>query len=122
MADIVDVKELLINTITTERKLPILLQGSMSSDTAYPDSFYTFWNNDSSDSGFYDNNETVTIWDFDLNFYSNDPTTVNTELLEAKRALKAVGFIVNGAGYDVISDEVSHTGRGINLIYIQKVR
>lgn len=116
----VDVKELLINTLNTNFKdYPVYLQGSISRDETYPDSFFTFWNNSSNDSGFYDNSETECIWDFDLNFYSSDPTLVNTVLLSAKSALKGVGFIPDGNGYDVMSDEATHTGRGINLLFIQ---
>ena len=120
MAEVTDVKTLLINTLTTEFKLPIYLQGSMSADAVYPDSFFTFWNNATEDSNFYNNTETQTIWDFDLTFYSNDPAKVNTMLMSAKTLLKSVGFIINGSGYDVLSDEVSHSGRGINLIYIER--
>ena len=123
MADIVDVKSLLLITLATEFKnYPVYLQGSLSDTDAYPDSFFTFWNNDTSDSAFYDNSETETIWDIDLNFYSNDPTTVNSTLMTAKSVLKAAGFICQGAGYDVVSDEKSHTGRGMNILYIQKLK
>lgn len=117
----VDVKLLLLNTLnTTFHEYPVCLQGSLSDDDVYPASFFTYWNNDTSDNAFYDNTESKTIWDLDLNFYSNDPVLVNSVLLEAKSALKAVGFIINGSGHDVISDESSHTGRGINLIFIQR--
>lgn len=123
MAELIDVKLLFINTLNTAFKdYPVYLQGSLSDDDAYPASFFTYWNNNTSDNAFYDNTESETIWDLDLNFYSNDPVLVNTVLLEAKAALKSVGFIVDGSGYDVISDEPTHTGRGINIIYIQKVR
>ena len=117
----VDVKLLLINTLnTTFQNYPIYLQGSLSDDDAYPASFFTYWNNSTADSAFYNNTETETIWDFDLNFYSNDPSLVNSVLLTAKAALKAVGFIIDGSGYDVISDEVTHTGRGMNLQFIEQ--
>lgn len=116
-----DVKQLLIDTLESFN-YPIILQGSLSNEDKYPDSFFTFFNNETSDDAFYDNKEFQTIWDFDLNFYSTDPELVNSVLLEAKRLLKAQNFIIDGAGYDVLSDEVTHTGRGMNLIYIQKVR
>lgn len=117
----VDVKLLLINTLNaTFATYPVRLQGSFSDSEVYPDDFFTYWNNDTNDSAFYDNAESETIWNFDLNFYSNNPLHVNSVLVEAKSALKAVGFIVDGTGYDVISDEPSHTGRGINLIYIEQ--
>lgn len=116
----VDVKLLLINTLKDEYDLPVIQQGSMSMDDEYPESFFTFWNNTTTDAAFYDDTETETIWDFDLNFYSDNPTSVNTMLLEAKTLLKGVGFIVDGSGYDVMSDEKTHTGRGINLLFIER--
>ena len=121
MTDVVDVKQLLISTLESF-EYPIYLQGSLSADDEYPDAFFTFWNNSTTDESFYNNNETQVIWDFDLNFYSNDPVLVNSVLRQAKATLKAVGFIPDGSGYDVISDEATHTGRGMNFLFIQKVR
>lgn len=116
-----DIKQLLIDTLSSF-DYPICQQGSMSNDEQYPDSFFTFFNNETNDDAFFDNQETMTIWDFDLNIYSIDPEVVNSALLEAKPLLKQAGFIVNGVGYDVLSDEPTHTGRGINILYIEKVR
>lgn len=117
-----NVKDLLISILKTQWKdYPIIQQGSMSDDEKYPDHFFTFFNNESYDESFYDNIETKTIWDFDLNFYSVDPVLVNSVLRTAKSLLKAAGFIVSGAGYDVISDEETHTGRGINVTYVEFV-
>lgn len=108
-------KDLLIE-ILESFGYPVFLQGSLSKDEAYPESFFTFWNNDSYDRSHY-NNETISyVWDFDVNFYSTDPTLVNTKLLDAKTKLKQQGFIVPGKGYDVASDEPTHTGRGINVL------
>ena len=108
-------KDLLIKTLETFG-YPVILQGTLNKDEAYPDSFFTFWNNDSFDEAFYDNKENETIWDFDVNFYSTDPALVNSTLIEAKTKLKQQGFIVSGKGYDVVSDEPTHTGRGINVL------
>lgn len=112
-------KDLLIETLS-QLNYPIFLQGSMGCDEIYPDSFFTFWNNDTYANAFYDNEEKSCVWDFDLNFYSIDPKLVNQVLLQAKVLLKKAGFIINGKGYDVASDEASHTGRGINLFKIEK--
>lgn len=120
--EIVDVKQLLISTLKSVfNDYPICLQGSMSDNDDYPANFFTYWNNETFDTTFYDNTENQTIWDFDLNFYSSNPVNVNNVLKTAKTALKTAGFIVNGTGHDVISDEPTHTGRGISLIYIQKL-
>lgn len=115
-----DVKKLLIDTLDDQYGWPVYVQGSLSDNDEYPASFFTFWNNSTEDSSFYNNTEHDTIWNFDLNFYSNDPMLVNVVLLEAKQLLKAVGFIPDGSGYDVLSDEPTHTGRGMNLIYIER--
>lgn len=112
-------KDLLIKTLEPFG-YPIFLQGSLNEDDAYPESFFTFWNNDTYDSAFYDNQEHKTIWDFDLNFYSVDPALVNEMLIKAKQKLKEQGFIVDGKGYDVLSDEPTHTGRGIHVLKTAK--
>lgn len=112
-------KDLLISTLEP-LGYPILLQGSLGEDEAYPTSFFTFWNNDTSGSEFYDNEEHSYVWDFDLNFYSIDPDLVNAKLIVAKQLLRAQGFIVTGKGYDVPSDEPTHTGRGIHVLKIEK--
>lgn len=112
-------KDLLIATLEP-LGFPIFLQGSLGKDEIYPESFFTFWNNSSDGDEFYDNEEHSTIWDFDLNFYSSDPSLVNTKLLEVKTKLKQAGFIITSKGYDVMSDEPTHTGRGINVQIIEK--
>lgn len=118
--EMIDVKELLISTLESF-EYPVYLQGSLSVDNDYPASFFTYWNNYTDDESFYDNTEHDVVWNIDLNFYSNDPMLVNTVLLQAKAALKAVGFIPDGSGHDVLSDEPTHTGRGLTLLFIQKV-
>lgn len=114
-----DVKQQLIDVLEAF-DFPVFLQGSLQEDEPYPDSFFTFWNNDTEDASFFDNNETRTIWNFDVNFYSCEPALVNTMLREAKKSLKAANFIVQGVGYDVVSDEPTHTGRGVEVIYIER--
>lgn len=98
---------------------PVKLQGSLGKDEKYPESFFTFWNNETPEGNHYDNGPVSFIWSFTVYFYSTDPTTVNTKLLEARELLRANGWIVIGKGYDVPSDEPSHTGRGMDLIFIE---
>lgn len=99
---------------------PVKLQGSLLPDESYPDSFFTFWNDSADGQSFYSNTENSIVWSYSVNFYSTDPLKVNSKLLEAKRLLNAAGFTVTGAGYDVMSDEPTHTGRGITVLYLQK--
>lgn len=111
-------EDLLISILET-LGYPVYLQGSLLPDEPYPDSFFTFWNDDSDGTSYYSNKENAIVWSYSLNFYSNNPTLVNTKLLEAKELLKAQGWVVSGAGYSVMSDEPTHTGRGITVLYKQ---
>lgn len=114
-----DVKQLLIDTVS-KFGYPVFLQGSLAPEDAYPASFFTFWNNDTPGSAFYDNSEREYVWDFDLNFYSNDPDSANSKLFDAVKALRKAGFIGGGKGHDAASDEPTHTGRGTNVYYIER--
>ena len=111
-------EDLLMETLK-EFGYPVIRQGSLTEDDEYPESFFTFWNNDSSGDGFYDNKDIRTEWDFDVNFYSTDPKLTYSEILKAKEKLRSVGFILSGKGYDVASDEPTHTGRGINALFME---
>jgi hypothetical protein len=112
-------EDLLISTIES-LGYPIFRQGSLGEDEPYPESFFTFWNNNTDGEEFYNNKENSIVWDFDLNFYSSDPSLVSTMLIKAKEKLKEHKFIIYGKGHDVRSDEVTHTGRGINVKIIEK--
>lgn len=113
-----DVKNNLITLLETFG-FPVRLQGSLAENEEYPDSFFTFWNNNTTDWNHYNNSETGYVWNFDVNFYSTSPTFVNTKLEEARALLKQNGYVIDGKGYDVASDQVTHTGRGITVIFIE---
>ena len=98
---------------------PVRLQGSFLQEESYPDSFFTYWNDASDGAGFYSNNETAIDWQYSVNFYSVNPLLTYSALLDAKRLLKEAGFIVSGAGYSIMSDEPTHTGRGMTARYRQ---
>lgn len=112
-------EDLLISTLEL-LKYPVRLQGSLLPEESYPDSFFTYWNDSADGSSFYSNEEGAIVWAYSLNFYSTDPLLVNSTILTAKVLLKEAGFIVTGAGYAVASDEPTHTGRGITVLYRQK--
>lgn len=112
-------EDLLIKTLEA-LGYPVRLQGSMTPEERYPEHFFTYWNDSADGSSFFDNTEGAIVWAYSLNFYSTNPLLVNSTLLTAKVLLKEEGFNVTGAGYDVMSDEPTHTGRGITVLYRQK--
>lgn len=99
---------------------PVRRQGSITGDEKYPKNFFTFWNNNSFDDSYYDNKPNKIIWDFDVNFYSEDVDVTYSVLKEAITLLQENSFMISGKGHDVYSDEPTHTGRGINVFYVEK--
>ena len=112
-------EDLLIETLE-QFGFPVKLQGTLLPDEPYPEHFFTFWNNNSYGQSYYDNEEETVIYNYDVNFYSINPEWVYTKLREAKDALKKAGFIVSGDGYSVASDEPTHDGRGMNVLYLRR--
>lgn len=98
---------------------PVYRQGSLTEDQPYPETFFTYWNVSSGDHAHYDDESYGTAWDFDVNVYSVDAALTYSLLLEARAALKSAGWIVPGKGYDVPTDEPTHTGRGMSALYLE---
>ena len=106
-------------TILTDLKFPVYRQGSFTEDQEFPESFFTYWNNDSWDGSHYDNDAVRWTWSFDVNFYSSDPSKIQKALDDAKKELKKNGWIVSGKGRDLPSGKESHTGRGFSAYFIE---
>lgn len=98
---------------------PVYRQGSFTSTDDYPDSFFTFWNENSPDHSHYDNQTYGTEWEFSVNFYSTDAALTYSVLDSARVLLKQNNWIVPSKGYDVVSDEDNHTGRGLTVLYLE---
>ena len=99
---------------------PVFLQGSLNPDEEYPETFFTFWNFETPEAGFYDNKASKAVWGFWIYIYSSNPALTDTELEKARQLLKANGWIATDKGQDVQSDEPTHTGRMIESYCIEK--
>lgn len=100
---------------------PSWLMHTMPADEVYPDAFFTFLAADAPFAMHYDNAPHAVAWAFAIGFYSNDPVKVDSVPLELARRLLAAGWIVEGLGEDVQSDEPTHTGRRITAYYVQNI-
>ena len=105
--------------ILSEINSNVFRQGTLNPDEGYPESFFTFWNNNSNDHAHYDNVDYGTAWDFTIYFYSADPAEVYTAIESARTALQAAGWIVPSKGFDVVSDVSTHTGRGLQIYNLE---
>ena len=100
-------------------KYPVIRQGSLAPDAPYPDIFITFWNRDESGHSYYDNDTANVVYQFDVNCYGKNPTTVYDTIDSIRTLLKSNGWIIVSRAYDVASDEISHIGRGIEVEYLK---
>ena len=100
-------------------KYPVIRQGSLAPDEKYPDTFFTCWNNSDYDHSNYDNKTFLSEESFDVNVYSTSADTVYSLQREAQALLKQNKFIIAQRGYDIASDEITHVGRGMEVIYLK---
>lgn len=110
-------KELLIETL---KKLgfPVLLESTLSPKD-YPDTFITFWQFDSSNSS-YDNDDMVTEWGFNVRLYSKSPTLVEENKKLILKTLKEAKFIPDGKGFDFTYEaETQHLGWSVDVYFLE---
>ena len=112
------VYELLFNTLQT-LGYSVFLQGTYTGET-YPDSFITIITNASDDREHYNDNPTSWTWDFTVIFYSKIPELLDTAPDAIRSALKLAGFIPQGKGFNIYSDDPNFTGWATDYLYLEK--
>lgn len=106
-------------SILAEFNYPVIRQGSLAPDDAYPATFFTFWNRSEEEQSAYDNTTALVVHEFDVNVYSNDVSLTYSLLAQARTALKTAGWQTPDRGHDIASDEITHTGRGLTCTFIE---
>lgn len=96
-------------------KYPVYLHGTLDTNADYPASFFTFFNFQTPEAAFYDNDAHRAVWGYNIYFYGTDRQTVETTIESARTALKAAGFIPDGKSIDARSDRIGYTGRMITV-------
>ena len=109
----------LLNETLLSLGYPVFLHGTMTEDKAFPNSFITFLVTNSSNASHYDDLVRSYEWRFQVAFYSNDPLLVASVPDTIRATLKAAGFIPQGKGYDLPSDEPTHTGWVQEYYYLE---
>lgn len=96
-------------------------QGSIPEEMEYPDTFFTFWNNNTVEHSAYDNNTTIEQYDFDVYVYSTDIDLCINLLSKARKMLKDNGWIIDTISFDAYSDEITHVGKGMRVLFLKQV-
>lgn len=111
--------ELLYSTLEAQG-LPVYLQGSMADDESYPEQFITYQNLATDGGMYYDNQEGAVVWSYNVAVYATRPDVAQSTLMKIRDELRALDFVASGAGHDMISDEPTHTGRGLDVLYVER--
>lgn len=95
-------------------------QGTIKDSDHYPKgAFFTFWNYDTPEDGFYDNEANSAVWFWQVYFYTSDPAILYSKMDEFIALAKGAGFIAEGRGEDAPSDRNDYVGRTITIKYIE---
>lgn len=95
--------------------LPYFRQGSLS-DNNYPNSFFTFWNIDTPEMSFYDNDSKRYCEYVQVAFYTNDASLIYSQMDDFISRAKALGFVTQGLARDTNADKADYFGR---LVYLR---
>jgi hypothetical protein len=99
----------------------LVLQGTLAEDKPYPANFVTIWTDYTADNSHFDNNVTSVEWHFTVIFYTNNAEEITTKPIEIINTLRAAGFIPQGKGQDIPSDEQTHTGWAMEFIGVENL-
>lgn len=100
--------------------LPYFRQGSMS-DKDYKPDFFTFWNIDTPNDSFYDNESRRYIEYIQIGFYTNNSNNVYTVMDDFINRAKQKGFVTDGRARDADSGRADYVGRICYLRIIHEV-
>mgnify|MGYP003289747471 CR=1 FL=1 len=114
-------KQTLIDILEKHCPNNVYLQGTMNPEEAYPEEFATFWTPSTDTAAHFDNAAAAVDWFFQVMYYSSDPTKVNTKPFEIAADLKAAGFVQQGRGHDIPSDEKTHTGWAMDFGCVERL-
>ena len=101
---------------------PVFLQGSLNTTNDYPDSFFTFWNFETPEGEFYDDEAHMAVWGFWVYFYSTNPQLVEEKTEAARKLLKSNGWVPDGKPHDISVDVPTHTGAFFEVYGIEKYK
>lgn len=109
-----------LEEVFEEIDLPYSRQGSYAEGDPLPASFFTFWNVDTPEDGFYDNKANCAVWYWYIYFYSKDINLVYSKLEDFITIAKEKGFIPQGRPKDIASGEPDYFGRYVQIKYVEK--
>ena len=111
-----------LENLFIKMNLPYYRQGSFQDGESIPESLFTFWNADTPENGFYDNEAHEAVWVWYVYFYTKNPALIYSTMEQFVAYAKADGFILQGKAHDIPSDEPNYFGRYVALKFIERYK
>ena len=99
---------------------PVYLQGTIAQEKEYDESFITYQITDSPLQDFLDDDATGTQWEINVIFYTSRADLLYSAPADIFAQLKAAGFIPQGKGFNIPSDEPTCNGYGNDFLYYER--
>lgn len=80
-------------------KIPVYIEGDAPPMETLPREYFTVSEDATTNAVTADNKARAYLFEFTLKYYTNDPNTLYTRLIEAIELLKSKGYDVEGIGY-----------------------
>ena len=112
--------DLLISLLET-LEYDVIKQGTLDTEEYTPSAFFTYWNWQSPRDAYYDNKNHEAIYYYQIQFYSDDISIVESVLDEAIDLLEANGFELEEEPTDGYSDIQNYTSKTFD-VHISKQR
>jgi len=110
----------ILEGLELEQDFDVVLQGTLDPEDGYPDNFFSYWNWETPRDGYYNNKHTKVYWGFQIIAYSSDRNFLNKMTKRAIEELEKNEFITDSDGEDIASNIKSHTGKMIEVYFIEK--
>lgn len=109
-----------LEELELSQEFDVILQGTIDPEDGYPDNFFSYWNWETPRDGYYDNRHTKVLWGFQIVAYSTDRNFLIEMTKKAIEKLEENKFIIDSDGEDISSNLKSHTGKMIEVYFIEK--
>lgn len=109
--------EVVLNKFEEETQTPYYRQGSLIDTDELPNQFLTFWNSETPQSSFYDNEPSRAIWTWEIYFYFKNPKLLYTLPNKFIEIARENNFILQEEARDIASGVQGYLGRYLTIKY-----
>ena len=96
-------------------------QGSFAAEGPLPATFWTFWNDRTSEDQHYDDMPHRAVWRWQVYLYTQDPAIMYSAMDSLIASARAAGFVPEGRAEDIDAKEPGYVGRTVRLRFAENL-